>query len=208
MDWKDARTQPVKENAMRRKSFDAIISTVGVLLATLLLVASGLLFWAHSFINDNVRTQLVAQKVFFPPSAALTDPAIKPYLSQYAGQQLVNGQQAKAYADHFIAVHLREANGGLTYSELSAKARANPTDTTLPAKVDSSFRGETLRGLLLNGYAFWKMGQVAVIAGFVTLGGGIVMFLLAGLGLMHSRRTSVDVQLHVPGWHPERAATS
>ena len=195
---------------MRRKSFDAIISTVGVLLAALLLVVSGLLFWAHGFINDNVRTQLVAQKVFFPPagSESLNDPAIKPYLSQYAGQQLVDGQQAKAYADHFIAVHLNKAGGGLTYSELSAKARANPTDTTLPAKVDSAFRGETLRGLLLNGYAFWKMGQVALYTAFIALGAGIVMLFLAGFGLLHARRTEMDVALHVPGWHPEKLPIS
>jgi hypothetical protein len=33
-----------------------------------------------------------------------------PSVSQYAGQQLLTGQQAEAYADHFIAVH---ALGGL-----------------------------------------------------------------------------------------------
>jgi hypothetical protein len=34
----------------------------------------------------------------------------------YAGQQLTTGPQAKAYADHYIAVHMNEASGGKTYS--------------------------------------------------------------------------------------------
>src|SRR5947208_10963849 len=109
---------------MRRKSFDTLVSAAGLVMAAVLLTASGLLFWAHSFITDNVRTQLVAQKIFFPPagSDALKDTAVGPYLNQYAGQQLSNGDQAKAYADHFIAVHLKGISGGQTYSQLSAKA--------------------------------------------------------------------------------------
>lgn len=195
---------------MSRKRFDTIVSTVGVMLAALLLAVSGLLIWAHSFVSDNVRTQLVAQKVFFPPagSEALNDPAVKPYLQKYAGQQLKTGEQAKAYADHFIAVHLREANGGLTYSELSTKARANPTDTTLPGKVDTAFRGETLRGLLLNAYAFGKMATVAGWAAVITAGGAALLLLLSVLGAVHARRTPSDREVHVPGWHPEKASTS
>ncbi|MGZ6827133.1 MAG: hypothetical protein ACXVGH_10105, partial [Mycobacteriales bacterium] len=128
---------------MRRKSFDAIVSATGLVVAAVLLTASGLLFWAHSFISDNVRTQLSAQKIFIPPagSPALADPLIKPYLTKYGGQQLVNGAQAKAYADHFIAVHLKESTGGRTYSELSTASRANPSDTKLSGLVDLSFRG-------------------------------------------------------------------
>ena len=193
---------------MSRKRFDTIASTVGVLLAALLLAVSGLALWANSFINDNVKTQLVAQKVFFPPagSDSINDPAVKPYLEKYAGQQLTTGDQAKAYADHFIAVHLREANGGLTYSELSTKARANPTDTTLPGKVDTAFRGETLRGLLLNAYAFGKMAQIAGYVALITLGAAGLLLLLSAMGAAHASRTPSDREVHVPGWHPEKAA--
>ena len=91
---------------MRRKNFDALVSATGLVVSAVLLAASGLLFWTHSFIADNVRTQLVAQRIFIPEagSEALNDLAVKPYLSKYAGQQLSNGDQAKAYADHFTAV--------------------------------------------------------------------------------------------------------
>jgi hypothetical protein len=193
---------------MRRKSFDALVSVAGLVVATLLLAASGLLFWAHGFVTDNVRTQLVAQKIFMPAGEALNDPAIKPYLTRYAGQQLTTGDQAKAFADHYIAVHLRAANGGFTYSELSAQSRANPTSVDLQQKVQSSFRGETLRGMLLNAYAFGQMAKVALIAGWIALGTGSALLVLALLGLVHARRTSYDVQVHVPGWHPEQLPIS
>jgi hypothetical protein len=194
---------------MQRKSFDALVSAGGLVLATVLLAASGLLFWAHSFVDDNVRTQLSAQRIFFPAlgSEALNAPGVKPYLTQYAGQQLQTGQQAKAYADHFIAEHLKASGGGKTYSELSDAARANPTDTVLAGKVAGAFKGETLRGLLLNAYAFGKMAQVAFIAAFIALAAGALMVLMSVLGLLHYRRTPGSVEVHVPGWHPEKIPT-
>ena len=77
---------------MRRKTFDALLATGGVVVAAMLLVAGGLLVWAHSFINDQVETQLSAQQIYFPEqgSDSLNDPAVKPWLEQYAGQQLTN----------------------------------------------------------------------------------------------------------------------
>ena len=195
---------------MRRKTFDALLSAAGLVVATVLLAASGLLFWTTNFIDDNVRTQLVAQRIFFPVagSAALDDPAVKPYLLTYAGQQLSNGEQAKAYADHFIAVHLGELTGGQTYSELSVQAQKTPSDTALQQKVATVFRGETLRGLLLNAYAFGKVAQVAFVAAWIALGTGLALLLLTALGVLHTRRTSYDVKVHVPGWHPERLPAS
>ena len=150
---------------MRRRTFDGLMATAGLVLAAVLLVAGGLLTWAHNFVGDQVHQQLVAQKIFFPPKGeAINDPAIKPYLTQYAGQQLTTGPQAKAYADHFIAVHIKEMSGGKSYSELSTASRADPTNTELAGLVNTVFKGETLRGLLLNAYAFGTMGQIALYA--------------------------------------------
>jgi hypothetical protein len=190
---------------MRRKTFDAITTAVGLLLTAILLIAGGLLMWGSNFVSSEVHSQLAAQQIYFPKagSPALSDPAVKPYLTKYAGQQLTTGDQAKAYADHFIAVHLKEATGGQTYSQLSAQAQANRADTELAAKVNTAFKGETLRGLLLNAYAFDKMGQVAGIAGFVVLGGGALMLLLSVAGVWHLRRTPTEAELKVPGRHPE-----
>jgi hypothetical protein len=71
-------------------------------------------------------------------------------MTQYAGQQMANGAQAETYANHFIAVHLKEIGGGKTYSQLSAEALTQPNNATLQAQVDTVFKGTTLRGLLLN----------------------------------------------------------
>ena len=144
---------------MRRKAFDAILTAGGLVLAVVLLVSGGLLTWGHNFVTDQVRTQLSAQKIFIPAagSEALADPAIKPYLTKYGGQQVTTGAQAEAYANHFIAVHINRISGGETYSQLSAKAQKDPTNTKLAGQVATVFKGETLRGLLLNAYAFGTM---------------------------------------------------
>jgi hypothetical protein len=181
---------------MRRKTFDALLTAGGLVLAVVLLSSGILLWWAHSFVDDQVKTQLTQQQIFFPPKGAATaSPLIGPYLNQYAGQQMVNGQQAEAYANHFIAVHLKESGGGLTYAQLSTKARANPDDAKLKEQVDTAFRGETLRGLLLNAYAFDTMGRIAGFAAIGAFIGAGVMLVLSLLGFAHLRRVSPDAVL-------------
>ena len=85
-----------------------------------------------------------------------------PSVSQYAGQQLLTGQQAEAYADHFIAVHLSEIGGGKTYSQLSTEAIAQPNNAELADQVATVFKGTTLRSMLLNAYGWWKVSQITV----------------------------------------------
>ncbi len=176
---------------MRRKTFDTLMATGGLVLAILLIAAGGMLTWANHFVHDQVTTQLSAQHIVFPAkgSESLADPAVKPYLTKYAGQELTTGVQARAYADHFIAVHLEGIGGGKTYSELSAAAMANPDDQKLAGQVATTFKGETLRGLLLNAYAFDTMATVAGIAALVAFGAAGVMLLLSVLGFVHARRT-------------------
>jgi hypothetical protein len=182
---------------MRRKTFDTLMATGGLVLAIVRLAAGGLLTWAHGFVHDQVTTQLSAQQITFPEkgSESLADPAVKPYLTQYAGQQLTTGAQARAYADHYIAVHLVAMAGGKTYSQLSEESRANPEDQKLAGLVATAFKGETLRGLLLNAYAFDTMATVALYAAFVAFGAAALLLLLAALGFVHARRTDEVVEL-------------
>ena len=189
---------------MRRKTFDALLTSVGLALAIIMLVAGGLLTWASSFIGNQVNTQLSEQQIFFPPKGPATaSPEIGPYLNQYAGQQLLTGQQAEVYADHFIAVHLKGIGGGQTYAQLSTKAKAAPTNTKLAATVQSMFQGETLRGLLLNAYAFGTIGTIAGIAAIGAYISAVVMLILSLLGFSHLRRVSPDAELgsHGPPAH-------
>jgi hypothetical protein len=185
---------------MKRKTFDAMFASFGVAVAVLLIVAGGLLTWGHSFVTHQVKTQLAAEKIFFPAkgSAALAPKAIGPYLNKYAGEQMLTGQQAEVWADHFIAVHLQAIGGGKTYSQLSAEAIAQPNNAKLAAQVATVFKGETLRGLLLNAYAFGKMGTIAGIAAVVAFAGAALMLLLSALGLAHRSRTPEDAAI-LPG---------
>ncbi len=192
---------------MRRKSFDVLVSVGGLLLTLVLLAAGGLLLWGYSYANNTVHNQLAAQSIYFPTKAAFAQakpgteitPGMIPYLSKYAGQELTTGAQAEAYADHFIAVHLQEIGGGKTYSELSAAAMALPKGsaayTAAEAKVQTVFQGTSLRGMLLNAYGWWQMGQIALIAAIISFALALVTLVLAGLGLWHYRRVPVDEEI-------------
>lgn len=188
---------------MRRKTFDALLTTAGLVVAVVLLVAGSLLAWGSSFVGTQVHDQLAAQKIFFPAANSTGFEAKNfPALQQYGGQQLVTGAQAEAYANHYIAVHIDAIGGGKTYSQLSAESRANPTDTKLAGTVDTVFRGETLRGLLLNAYAFGTIGRIAGYAAIAAFIASALMFALSLLGLVHLRRTGDDVKLGAPSREP------
>ena len=171
--------------------------TLQIVLAVALAFGSGFLFWASSFTQGYVHDELSAQKISFPAadskSIAALPAANATAMKQYAGQALDNGDKAKVYANNFIAIHLDEI--GMTYSQASAKAMANPTDTKLAATVQTLFRGETLRGLLLNAYAFGKMGTIALTAAIVSFITAGVMLLLSALGFWHLRRVSPEAEV-------------
>ena len=152
---------------MRRKTLDLLLTLVGAVVTVGLIAASGLLMWGSSFANSQVHNQLAAQKIYFPAanSPELQNPQIKPFLLPYAGKELLTGQEAEVYADHFIAVHLSEIGGGLTYSEIAAKAQADPSNQTLASQQQLMFQGQAIRGELLTAYAFGFFGLIAHTAG-------------------------------------------
>jgi cytochrome bd-type quinol oxidase subunit 2 len=194
---------------MRRRTFDWLMSAGGVVVTVVLIVAGSLLFVGYSFANNTVHTQLSEQKIFFPPagSEAITSlpKADATVISQYAGQQVVNGAQAEAYANHFIAVHLNEVAGGQTYAEVSGKALQDPTNTKLQDQANTLFKGTTLRGMLLNAYAFWEFGQIAFIAMWAAFGLAAVMAMFTILGFWHLRKVEEGEELKAPTLHVHRA---
>ena len=158
---------------MSRKSFLTWISTIGVVIAVVLVAAGGLLLWGSTFADGQVRDQLVAQKISFPPAGEALDPY--PELRQYAGQPVVSGEQAKAYAA-YIQHHLDAVAGGQTYSQVSAAASEDPDNAELQAQRETLFTGTTLRSMLLQAYAFsviatiaWIVAVAAFIAAFMPL---------------------------------------
>ena len=191
---------------MRRKSVAALVSVAGLGLAVILAIAGSLLIWGSTYVHNTVHNQLSAQQVYFPPKAAFAHPkagseitpSMIPSVSQYAGQQLLTGQQAESYADNFIAVHVAEMGGGKTYSQLSAESLAQPNNVKLAATVSTVFKGEALRSMLLNAYGWWKISQLTYIAALISFG-------LAGLSLITSafafglrRRSDPEPQMDQP----------
>ena len=198
---------------MRRNS-RFTLTIAGFAAAVLLAVAGGLLIWGSTYVHNTVQSQLAQQQIYFPPASAFAHPkagteitpSMIPSVSQYAGQQMLTGQQAEAYADHFIAVHLTEIGGGKTYSQLSTEAIAHPNNTTLANQVATVFKGTTLRSMLLNAYGWWKVSQIMYIASLTAFG-------LAGLTLIGSafaaatgRRTTPAQVMPVTGQTPAKAA--
>jgi hypothetical protein len=158
---------------------------VMLLQGVMILVLAGaavIAYGAGTFSHNQIKDQLSSQKISFPPQSQVVaggalDPAEFGDITQYAGQQVDNGDKAQAYANGFIGRHIKTIAGGLTYSEVSTKAQANPTDTKLAGQVQTLFRGETLRGLLLNAYGWWTIGTYALFAAY-----GVAIAALAVFG--------------------------
>lgn len=192
---------------MRRKTFDILASLGGILVVVALVIAGALAAWGYNFANNNVREQLSEQQITFPTlgSSALASPKIGPYLDQYAGQQLTTGDQAKAYADHFIAVHLSEMPYNGVYAKVSAASMANPNNAALKAEVQTVFQGTTLRGLLLEAYAFSVFATIAFWASVAAFFLAFLMALLVAFGFWHARRVPAGTEFLT---HPVKEAAT
>ena len=146
---------------------------------------------AYSFTSTQIHDQLAPQQIFFPKDAAS---GLPDNLNAYAGQQVLTGEQAHAYAEKFLGLHLSEIGQGHPYAYWSGKAIADraaaaaATDPTLKAALtaqaakeqgtaDTMFKGETLKGLLNEAYAFSVFGQIAFYA---TLGLALAALVVLG----------------------------
>lgn len=169
-----------------RKVIDKVFVLLGLVCVLVLVVVGSLAWWGYSFASDMVTKELVAQRIYFPPKGSpALDPAEFPGLQQYAGQAVDTGAKAKAYADEFIGAHLEKAAGGKTYAEVSAAAMADPTNADLQKQKAVLFQGETLRGLLLNAYAFGTFAMLAQYLAAISFIGACLMAILVLLGLAH-----------------------
>ena len=184
---------------MNRKTIDSLVSYIGLALAVVLLGAGILASVASSFVNEQVTNQLTEQKITMPTKEAVAAQkfaqADADALAPYSGLAMTTGDQAYAFAEHYIKVHMAGIAGGKTYEEVSSEymaalktAPTAPETAALGQQRMSLFMGDTLRGLLLNAYAF---GTVGKIAGFAAIGAYIaagVLLLLSFLGFRHARR--------------------
>jgi hypothetical protein len=193
--------------AVTRRRIDHLLVGSGLAVTIVLVVAGALLSWGASFSRDYVHDELAAQAISFPDAAALEEEG-RTDLLDVAGQQVDTGADAEAYAG-YIAGHVEDIGGGSTYAELgdgqfAAEAALNEAiaDDAPAAEVaelqeaydgivgqrDSIFRGEMLRGALLNTFAWDTVGQIAGYAAIAAFVGAAVMALLVVAGVVHLRR--------------------
>jgi hypothetical protein len=205
---------------MQRKVFDKVVSTGGVVLVVVLLIAGGLLTWGHSFAQGNVHDQLAQQQIYFPqqseisavkaqfakggqkavtdpefPNAALMIPALEPY----AGKQVLTGKEAQVYSNDFINQHLYAMPLHGVYSLVSSASRtAKPGSakaTQFAALETTVFQGTTLRGLLLEAYAFGTIAVIMMWAAIASFVGAALLLILTVLGIRHATRTPEEDRL-------------
>jgi hypothetical protein len=205
---------------MQRKVFDRLASGFGAVLVVVLLIAGGLLLWGQSFATSNVHDQLAQQQISFPTKTeisavkaqyakggqkAVTDPEFPnaklmvPALAPYAGQQVLTGKEAQVYANDFIGQHLYAMPYHGVYSQISGAAMAakpgSAQATQLTALKQTSFMGTTLRGMLLEAYAFGTIGTVMMWGAIAAFAGAAILLILTGLGIWHANRTSAEERL-------------
>jgi len=190
-----------------RSAFDKLISWTGLALAAVALAAGALLLWANNYIGDQVHDQLAMQDITMPAGDALASlpKADADALKPYAGSQMDTGPEAKAYANHYILVHMNEASKGQTYSEVSGQyismtpeQQASPEGQALGQLRQTLFMGNTLRGLLLYGSAFATMGTIAGYGSIIAFAGAGILLVLFAFGLWHARRVEHTAERAVP----------
>jgi len=192
---------------MKRKTFDKLVSYVGLGLAALLFIFAGLLNFGANFANDSVQSQLSNQNIAFPAAEAMPSET-KDQLAKWAGMQVITGEMARDYSDLYIWEHMKGSAISVmgkpaTYSEVSGAymglVRGGSTDVEKIKQYgdlrESLFMGNTLRGMLLQAYAFGTLGVIAGYAAIASLVGGVLFLLLGIAGLMHIRRTPEDATI-------------
>lgn len=105
-----------------------------------------------------------------------------------------------------IGVHVLGIADGRTYSEVSgewtAATKATPVDDAQVAALGQArtalFMGETLRGMLLNAYAFWTLGTIAIVAAWVSWTAAALLLVLALLGFAHAGSTPETAAVFEP----------
>lgn len=174
-------------------------AAVELVLFLVLGVGGGLLVWGSSFATNMVHDQLAAQRIRFPArGTAALDPKEFPGLQRYAGQAVDNGPKAKAYANQFIATHLKAIAGGKTYAQMSAAALANPNDAKLAGQANTLFKGETLRGLLLYAWGWAVVGRIAFWVGIAAFAGAAVVLVAFLFGFARDEMARLTVTESAP----------
>jgi hypothetical protein len=183
------------------------IITLQAVMVIVLALGAGLAFYGYNFNNEQIKSQLQPQKIFFPKDISTVPAPEKTALQPYVGQQVLTGEQAHVFAENYLGLHLRELADGKVYSELSTEARAEK-DPTLKAQKDAlvqtAFRGETLRSMLNQAWAFSIFGTMALYASIGLAVVAVIVLAALVFELFFASRTAEE-QAGRPMYAPTRA---
>jgi hypothetical protein len=202
-----AMVQAVPVVALSRRTIDRVLIGLGLAFTLVLAIAGGLLMWGSNFSGDYVHDELGAQNITFGSAESLSAGG-RDDLVKYADERVDTGKEAEAYAS-YIAGHVAAVADGATYADLGGPERAaraavqdaqaagasaaevatlQEAADTITGQRDTIFRGEMLRGTLLNTFAWSTIGRIAGIAALAAWISAAVMLLLSAMGMVHVRR--------------------
>jgi len=171
------------------KVFGVIALAVGIFA-----LVAGL--YAHSYVSD----QLSQEKITMPAEAGYkTLPqASQDALKPYAGQAMTTGDEAQAFANHYIWEHMtaactavKDADGTAVPAVPAEKCNYSALGGVVSVTTDvkqkvaytalrsTLFQGDTLRTALLTAYAFWLIGTIVLWIGVIALVVGVALLVLA-----------------------------
>jgi hypothetical protein len=163
----------------------------GGLAASVILIVFGIAALYMGIDGRNVvRDSIKQEQITFGDAS---DPAVAANAKQWAGQQVVNGDQARAFAK-VMRVHTLEATGGLTYSQMgryqSAAKPNDPNGTNDTAAAARDNNGQPLvnaaRDIWVTETALTSALNMSYMAEQLSVFGIVVgiALLLTGIGLL------------------------
>jgi hypothetical protein len=167
------------------------------------LIAGGAALGLGRFVQDNIRTELVAQQISFGAAENLTEAELQiPGIVENAGQPVATGNQAKVYSE-LIGLHIRNAAEeagypGAVYATLGGIQRqlraevATATESGDEAAIkeaqdkltavtnlrNTMLTGSNLRGNLLSAFGWDNVATGISAAGAFILVLSLVFFIL------------------------------
>ena len=183
---------------MKRTFYTELSKVFGVLLVLIGAAALIGGSFSHNYVTGQLKQEGISMPTQQGVDA-LTEQASKDALAPYVGEKLTTGTQAELYANHYIWQHMQSAAKNFKTTDGKALApeqynyagigdfsnvvkavlkaqglsdteiNAHPDVVALNALRASNFQGDTLRGMLLNAYAWWLIGTIAIWVGVAAL---------------------------------------
>ncbi|PFG18901.1 hypothetical protein [Serinibacter salmoneus] len=139
----------------------------------------------------------------FAGKEMVTGPAARAYADHYIQAHMNAGSYGLEATVSEMGVDTSAWELPLTYSSagtvssaieadesLSDDVKAEATQAVSDFRMDTLFTGNTLRGLLLYGYAFATIGSIAGIAAVVCFVGAVALAILGVFGLRHAGKVA------------------